>query len=216
MRTASGLLAHLGSVVLVALAAPAAAVPIVYTMQGSLVPVGADSLSLAGATLVVVATADTDDGPIFTSSGSGLATATYAPASLTATFSNRPGSASDVMLTYGSQLQAQNRFPPGTIADGFTLFSAQATFEGNLVTMPAFSVFFLDQGFFPGTGAPPLPHFAPGNVATVAGGFLSFGQDAYTLSNRSFTAVPEPGTALSVVVGLGMIAAMRRRRSGAS
>jgi hypothetical protein len=215
MRFASRRFVHLGAAVLVgaALAVPAAAVPIVYTMQGTLLPVGeSDSLNLAGARLVVVATADTDDAPAGTTGGSGLAAATYDPASLTATFSSRPGGAPEVMLAYASQLQALNRFSPGTTADGFGLFSAATTFEGTEVVMPAFSVFFLDQTFFPGTGAPPLPLFAPGNVASVAGGFLSGGGSAYTLGDRSATAVPEPGAALGIVLDLGMLAVTGRRR----
>jgi len=215
MRVASRLLAHLGAVVLVgaASAGPSAATPIVYTLQGTFVPVGgSDGLGLAGATLVVVATADTGDAPATTSSGSGFALGSYAPASLTASFSNRPGSAPDVMLTYASQIQAINRFSPGTTADGLMLESAQATFEGTAVSMPAFSVFFLDQGFFPGAGVPPLPLFAPGDVASVPAGFLSGSGSAYTFSNRSVTAVPEPGAVLAVGVGLGMLAIVRRRR----
>jgi hypothetical protein len=216
MWIASRLLAHLGWVILVgaALAAPAAALPIVYTMEGTFVPVGeTDLLSLAGARLVVVATADTDDGPVFTSSGSGLATAVYEPVGvLTATFSNRPGGAPDVVLTYTSQFQAANRFPPGAAADAFFLFTGSATFEGNAVTMPAFTAFFSGPGFVPGTGTPPLPLFGPGDVATVAAGFLGSDQGAYTLSDRSFTAVPEPGTALCVALGVGLLAGLRRRR----
>ncbi|MEX2208899.1 MAG: PEP-CTERM sorting domain-containing protein [Myxococcota bacterium] len=200
--------------VLGALAAPAAATPIVYTIEGTFGFIGeGDPLSLAGARLVMVAITDTDDGPIFTSSGSGIATATFDPrGALTATFSNRPGSAPDVVLSYVSQVQALNRFPPGTTADGFMLFQAAAIFEGNAVTMPAFSVFFLDQNFFPGTGTPSLPLFAPSDVAIVAGGFLGSAQGAYTFSDRSFSAVPEPGTALLVALGLGMLAVVRRRR----
>lgn len=213
---ASRWLAQLGWVVLVgaALAAPAAAVPIVYTMEGTLAPIGeTDPLGLAGARLVLVAIADTDDGPAFTSSSGGVATATYDPqGALTATFSNRPGGAPDVVLAYTSMLQAANFFPPGTTRDRFGLFDAPAIFEGNAVTMPAFSVFFPDQLYFPGTGTPPLPLFAPGDVATLAAGFLGSDQTAYLISNSSFTAVPEPGTALSVALGLGLLAVVRRRR----
>jgi hypothetical protein len=49
-------------------------------------------------------------------------------------------------------------------------------------------------------------------VATVAAGFLGSDQGAYTLSDRSFTAVPEPGTALCVALGVGLLAGLRRRR----
>jgi hypothetical protein len=70
-------------------------------------------------------------------------------------------------------------------------------------------VFFLDQNFFPGTGTPPLPLFAPADVATVASGFLGFTGGAYTLSNRSFSAVPEPESALLVTLSVGLMAAAR-------
>ena len=209
-----GFVFRLASVVLVAatLAAPAAAAPITYTMQATLAFGGAgDPLSLNGARLVIAAILDTEVAPPFTGTGSGLATATYQP-QLAASFSNRPGVAPDVVLTYTALLQVANQFSPSSTRDSLRLLEDSALFEGNSVTMPAFSVFFFGQGYFPGTGTPPLPLFAPTDVQTLAAGILASSQGSYLLSDRSFTAVPEPGTALSVVVGLAIIAAMRRRR----
>lgn len=198
----------------VVLASPAAASPITYTMEGTFGFVGTgDPLSLNGARLAIVAIADTGVGPVFTSSVSGLSSATYAPQfDVTATFSNRPGGAPDVVLAYASMLQSVNQFPPATVRDAFMFFDAPATFESNSVTMPAFSVFFFGQGYFPGSGTPPLPLFAPADVEIIAAGFLASSHGAYILSNRTFTAVPEPASALGVALGLGLLAVVRRRR----
>lgn len=209
---ASRLLIRFGRIVLVgvALATPAAASPIAYTMEGTFGFGGeGDPLSLVGARLVIVAVADSEDAPAFTSNATGLATATFLPLDLVATISNRPGGAPDVALDYAGQLQAQNFFPPGSTRDNFRLFAAPAIFEGTAVTMPEFAVFFPNQAYFPGTGTPSLPLFAPGDVQTLAAGFLGFSQGAYLLSDRSFTAVPEPGAALLVALSVGLMGAAR-------
>ncbi len=207
-------LTQLGGIVLIgaALASPAAASPIVYTMQGTLTFNGAgDPLSLNGARLVIAAILDTEDAPPFTGTGSGLATATYQPL-LGASFSNRPGGAPDVVLTYTTLLQVANFFPPSSSRDTLQLFADSATFEGNAVTMPAFSVFFFGQTYLPGTGTPSLPLFAPADVQTLAAGSLSFSQGSYLTSDRSFTAaVPEPAMALCVALGLSVLGVVRRR-----
>jgi hypothetical protein len=98
MRITPRPLAWIGALALAgaALAAPAVAVPVVYTVQGTLSTLpGPDTLGIEGATLVVVATADTADAPVGADidTAIGYAIGSYLPASLTAAFSNRPGGA---------------------------------------------------------------------------------------------------------------------------
>jgi hypothetical protein len=215
MRVASRLLVSLGTAVLTvsSLAPRADALPVVYTGQGTLALLsGTDALGLDGATLVVVATADTGDAPAATTSDLGLEVGHYDPATLTATFSNRPGGAPDVMLSYASQLNAANRFL-GALSDSFFLASDNASFGGTSIVMPFFAVTFLSQGYFPGVGVPSLPLFAPADLASLSTGSLNAPTAGYGLSSVSFTAtVPEPGVAVGVVFVAGVLAWVERRR----
>src|SRR5215470_16750940 len=84
-----------------AMATPAAAVPVTYTMRSTLrLIVGSDAMHLTGATMEVVATTDTDDLPVSTVGDFYSSTARYDARSVVVTFSNRPGGAPDAMVTF--------------------------------------------------------------------------------------------------------------------
>jgi hypothetical protein len=198
-------------------ATPAAAAPVAYTLRATLqLIVGTDDFELAGATLVMVATADTDDLPTETVIDLAGVTARYAPNSVSAVFSNRPGGAPDAMTTFpGLPLRASNTFASSSLSDVLGLEGGGGTFEGTEVFFGGFTAFFLDQELFPGTGVPPLPLFAPGDVGQVLVGVFEKTDrfPAYRLTDATFTAVPEPGSAVGVALGLVGLGLAGRRRA---
>ena len=215
MPSTSRALTQLGLAALAALAlsASASAAPVVYTMQGTLVPRSQDLLSLAGATLMWVATADTGDTPTEVFLDDGSAQARYlAPAVVT--FSNRPGGAPDLQLNYEADLLTFNRSSPEVAADSFALDPTVIRLEGHFAQLPGFDVDFQNQEFYPGNGVAPLPLFGPGDVASLAATGLEdadlFPSFSYAFTNLSITAVPEPASALLLASGLAALAIRRR------
>ena len=219
MRSPSRALTWLGLAALAAraLSASASAAPVVYTMQGTVVPVANDPLGLSGATLVWVATADTGDTPtevLTDPTDPGVIQGRY-PVAAVGTFSNRPGGAPDLVLNYEASFLTFNRFSPEPAADSFSLDNTGIRLPGNPTTFDFFSfnLYFQNQEFFPGSEVAPLPLFGPGDVASLTVDCVKPSFDLtclYPLTNTSVTAVPEPASALLLASGLAALSIRRR------
>jgi len=139
--------------------------------------------------------------------------------SVTASFSNRPGGAPDVVLSLIGLLESANAVPSQTsFPDTFSLLTNATTFEGTDVSVGRFTASFRDQGFFAGTGVPPVPLFAPDDLASqVVGLVREFGRSPVCFAtNVTLTAVPEPASLGLALVGLAVLARWRRVRERAS
>jgi hypothetical protein len=195
----------------------ASASPVTYTFQGTLnFLAGTDTQLLNGATLTIIATADTLQAPVQTPFGSGFQHARYTPVSLTASVSNRPGGASNQTFSYTSQLVTANAFAPAGSADFFFLDSASVNASPfGSIFMPAFQATFTSQTFFGGTAPAALPSFTSADVASIhTGNLTSTNRFAFSVIGATVSAqvqsVPEPSTGVAIGVGL-LVVALRRR-----
>jgi hypothetical protein len=208
--------------VLAVLLVPGRAVagPVTYTFQGTLnLLSGVDSLLLNGATLTILATADTLQAPVQTPVGMGFQKAKYTPASLTASVTNRPGGGVAQTFSYSAQLVTSNHFAPSGHIDGFTLDGASTTSPFGLLWMPSFQINFTSQNLFAGTDSGALPSFASADVANIQAGTLTnFNKFTFSVisprASAQVQSVPEPSTAIAIGIGLLVVAARRRWRSG--
>jgi hypothetical protein len=198
-------------------AQPASAVPVLYTAGGTLSAsaAGGDTIHLNFSTVRITLSADTSDAPTGTTSGANSLEARYRPSSGSLIFTNRPGGAPDLTISYAPDLITMNEFAPSAMADSFAL--DQGTTDGVPGTSQYYvgglRVSFLDASFFPGMGPGPLPTFDVTGGTVVFGVFYDLDHVAlYTLNNPfvSVDVVPEPGTALLMALGVvGLLAARR-------
>ncbi len=198
------------------LAAPAGAIPVVYTAGGNLSAsaAGGDSIQLNFSTVQITLFADTDDAPTGTTSSLNSIEARYQPSSGTVTFTDRPGGAPDLTVPYVPNLITVNEFAPSASVDSFALDdgSTDAVPGTSRYFVGGFRVQFIDASFFPGTEAGPLPTFDVIGGVVVFGVFYDLDHVAlYTLNDpyARVDVVPEPGTAL--LVALGVVGLLARR-----
>ena len=188
-------------------AAPAGAEPVVYTLQATLtfepdIMNPLDAYDLDGATLVIVATGDTAAAPAFTSGASAF----YDASSITASFSNRPNGAPNVMFGYGGQLGTSNNSPPSSSGDQVVV-PLPPDFQGAPIQPGVSLVVDFPQDFFAGTGVAPLPAFEAASVVGVSATpstFLLNGVPqaaSYSLGSISVTAAPEQACGDGIVGG---------------
>ena len=194
------------------LAPPADAVPIRYTFAATLsLAGGSDGLDLDGATLTITVDADSSASPSSIVSGTNNEMSFYG-VTATAVFSSRPNAASDEIVVYTPNLIVNNHFPPSPESDQFGIQSSFASFSSETIFMPGIALDFVSSAFLPGTGPPALPLFDPSDVASVSAAQLHQQPTlpAYDLENVSITAVPEPTTAVLLLMGMLGLAANRR------
>jgi hypothetical protein len=198
------------------LAAPAQAIPVVYTAGGTLSAAGGggDPIGLNFSTVRIMLFADTGDAPTGTTGGPSSIEAHYQPTSGSLSFTNRPRGAPDLTVPYAPDLITVNEFAPSASPDTFAI--DDGTTDGvpgsSQYYVGGLRVSFLDASFFPGMGAGALPTFDVTGGTVVFGVFYDLDHVAlYTLNDPfvSVDVVPEPGTAL--LVALGLVGLLARR-----
>jgi hypothetical protein len=197
-----------------ALATSAAAVPVTYTVQGTLDQLwGADVLGIDGATLTLVVDFDTTTVPVTTYPPGDIAIHT----SYELVFSNRPGGAPDVTLSssYDVWLYLGNSLPPNPNPDS-VFFDIWTDLELEGTPIFVYSVEVLLADVFPGSGLPSLStEWGPSDVVEVDwfNGFIddpsNFDFSYQVLGGTATAEVPEPRAAL--LLG-GAAAALGLRR----
>jgi hypothetical protein len=199
-----------------ALATQAAALPVTYTVQGTLAQEwGSDVLALDGATLTVVIDFDTTDVPDSTSVSATASTSFFYPVLYDLVFSNRPGGAPDVTVSgvSGSGLYIGNFHAPGPNQDNvFFDIWTEIELEGTPLFVEAAEVFLDDV--FAGSGLPSLStEWGPSDVVEVDWWFvydpINFDFSYELVDGTSTAEVPEPRMAL--LLGAGAVALGLRR-----
>jgi hypothetical protein len=104
------------------------------------------------------------------------------------------------------------RVTPRLLARIAAIALADAVLAAPAAAVPVVYTMQGTQAFFSGNGTPPLPLLSPADVTSVTTGVLFLNSlPLYRLSNTTFTAVPEPGVNLGVVLGRDAAARWRRR-----
>jgi hypothetical protein len=204
-----------------ALATQAAAIPVTYTVQGTIDQYwGTDVLGLDGATLTVVVHLDTTDVPDSTSASATAAGSDFYPIVLDFLFTDRPGGAPDVALYLQSAagLYLTNFHAPGPSEDNvfFDIWDVY-DFEGTPIFVELAEVHLDDV--FTGSGLPSLStEWGPSDVVEVDWGFIDDpiqGDFSYqVLGGTASAEVPEPRMALLLGASAGALGLRRSLRRG--
>jgi hypothetical protein len=193
---------------------PAAATPVTYTFQATLVAVAPDTLDLDGATLTAVADADTTDAPLV-SNMYGDARDAYFAAVRTLTFSDRPNGAPDVTVPwptfFGLGIQDVDPGSPYTQNDQVLIGSGYVTIFGTEVFVPSLYFDFGTKSYHPGDWPPHLPIVEPSDIKALLadGGILT--ADHHTALYTFL--LPEPGAGALLMMGFLGLAVWWRRRA---